>query len=289
MDVYLLTLLLGFLGLTVMALAGLAGHGHDTAGGHAHVDGVGHAGHLDHGGFAHDAGHGGHIGPGHDVGHVGHDVGHLDHGGLVHDAGHGGIGHDAGHAGAGQGSHVDQGGAHADATHGGDGHAHDLAHGGLGHSLVTTLLSWLSPRVLFGVLVGFGAAGMLLRPVLGAPLTALAAVAAGVGFEAGVIGPVWSFMFRFASTPARTLADAWMEMATATTAFDAAGDGLVQIELNGELTQILARLRPEDRRAGVRVRMGDRVRVEEVDADRNQCVVAWLGPGGESDADSPNA
>ncbi len=154
--------------------------------------------------------------------------------------------------------------------------------------MVSTLLSWLSPRVIFGVLVGFGAAGMLLRPVLAAPLTAVAAVVAGIGFEAGVLGPVWSLMFRFASAPARTLADAWMETAMATTAFDAAGDGLVQIELNGELTQVLARLRPQDRQAGVRVRMGDRVRVEEVNPDRNTCVVAWLGPGEETGSDSLN-
>lgn len=296
MDVYLLTLLLGFIGLTVMAFAGLAGHSHDSSshdvghlGGDTLVHDLGHwlgFGHVGHGGHAgdlgHDVGHLDHGGGGHDVGQLGHgdavhDVGHLGHGG--HDAGHGG--HDVAHAGQ---------AGHADATHAGD-HGHDAthAHGDFGHTLATMLLSWLSPRVIFGVLVGFGAAGMLLRPLLGASLTVVAAVAAGVGFEAGVLGPVWSLMFRFASTPADTLADAWMETAMATTAFDAAGDGLVQIELNGELTQVLARLRPQDRHAGVRVRMGDRVRVEEVNPDRNTFVVAWLGPGEETGSDSPNA
>ena len=293
MDVYLLTLLLGFIGLTAMAFAGLAGHSHDAS---SHD-----VGHLGGDTIAHDLGHWlgfGHVGHGGHAGDLGHDIGHLDHGGGGHDLGqlgHNGAGHDAGHLGhdAGHGghdvAHAGQGG-HTGATHAGD-HGHDgaHAHGDFGHTLVTTLVSWLSPRVIFGVLVGFGAAGMLLRPLLAAPLAAAGAVVAGVGFEAGVLGPIWSLMFRGASTPARTLVDAWMEPATATTAFDAAGDGLVQIELNGELTQVLARLRPQDRHAGVRVRMGDRVRVEEVNLDRNTFVVAWLGPGEETGSDSPNA
>lgn len=282
MDVYLLALLLGFLGLTVMALAGLAGHG--DQGGGAHHD----LGHMDAGaGLIHDLGHWvglGHIGHADHAGDVGHDIGHVGGaGGATHDLAHpnggaaGGATHDLAHAGA------DGPGDAAPGGHTGDhGHGHNQGQEASGHSLTHLLLSWMSPRVIFGALVGFGAAGMLLRPVLAAPLTAVAAVVAGIGFEAGLLGPVWSLMFRFAGTPARTLADAWMETATATMAFDASGDGLVQIELNGELRQILARLRVQDRRSGVHVRMGDRLRVEEVDPEKNECVVAWLGPGDDS-------
>ncbi len=264
MDLYLLALLLGFIGLAVMAVSGLAGHGTD----HGHADASGGLHGLS-GLFGHfhgDADSGAHV--------------HMDaggHAGAVH--GHA----DAGHAG---GGHA---GAHGhDVAHGHDAQGHDAAHGhnpthGHGHdagerSIGLLILSWLSPRVLFGVLVGIGAAGMLLRPHVAPVLTALLAVTAGVLFEVGVLNPVWGLLFRFASEPARTLVDAWMEVGTATTAFDAAGDGLVRIELNGEVRQILGRLRAEDRQAGVRVHMGDRVRVEEVDPTRNECVVAWLGP-----------
>ncbi len=288
MDLYLLTLLLGFLGLTVMALAGLAGHG-DQGGGADHD-----LGHVDAGGgLIHDLGHWaglGHVGHADHAGGFGHDLGHVDGGAAGHDLGHvdaGAGGHDLAHADGGAAGHDLTHGdaAHGDVAHAGPGHGTDHGHGHGqetgGHSLTSLLLSWMSPRVIFGVLVGFGAAGMLLRPVLAAPLTAVAAVVAGIGFEAGLLGPVWSLMFRFAASPAHTLADAWMETATATTAFDAAGDGLVKIELNGEVRQILARLRLQDRRSGVHVRMGDRLRVEEVDPEKNACVVAWLGPGDE--------
>jgi hypothetical protein len=263
MDLYLLALLLGFLGLTIMAFAGFVGHGHDAAG--AHLPGGGHADALGHGGAVAGHLHGdaiGHLGHagGHAadaVGHAGHASGHLDHGlGHAHDV----HGHDA-----------------SAPAHGVHQHGHGQEAGA--RSLAGTLLSWLSPRVLFGVLVGVGATGLLLRGRLPALIVALAALLAGVAFEAGVLGPVWSVLFRFASAPARTLVDTWMDVATATTAFDATGDGLVRLELNGELRQILARLRPEDRQAGVRVHMGDQLRVEEVDPVRNECVVSWLGRG----------
>ncbi len=261
MDLYLLSLLLGFIGLAVMAVSGLAGHG--SAHGHADAGGHGLFGHF-HGHV--DAGAHGHGDAG------GHAVAAHGHADLAH--GHASAGHaDGGHAGA-HGHDV----AHShDATHGHDaahGHGHDTGDRSIG----LMVLSWLSPRVLFGVLVGIGATGLLLRPHLAPLLTAVLALTAGVLFELGVLKPVWGVLFRFASEPARTLVDAWMEEGTATTAFDAAGDGLVRIELNGEVRQILGRLRPEDRQVGVRVHMGDRVRVEEVDPTRNECVVAWLGP-----------
>ena len=259
MDLYLLALLLGFLGLAIMAFAGFVGHGHDAGGAHLHGGAV--AGHL-HGGDA--VGHLGHAG-GHAadaLGHAGHAGGHLDHGlGHAHDL----HGHDVG--------------AHDAQAHGHDAQARGHGQEAGARSLAGTLLSWLSPRVLFGVLVGVGAAGLLLRGRLPALIVALAALLAGVAFEAGVLGPVWSVLFRFASAPAHTLVDTWMDVATATSAFDASGDGLVRLELNGELRQILARLRPEDRQSGVHVHMGDQLRVEEVDPVRNECVVSWLGRG----------
>src|SRR5881394_1519755 len=65
-----------------------------------------------------------------------------------------------------------------------------------------TATAWLwnltSPRLLFSVLIGFGTTGLLLRGVLVEPLAFGAALAGGVLFERGIVGPVWNFLLRFA-------------------------------------------------------------------------------------------
>ncbi|HEX8429917.1 MAG TPA: hypothetical protein VF625_01475 [Longimicrobium sp.] len=205
-------------------------------------------------------GHGG----GHSHGHGGHDVGDVSlHAGHVGHASHGHVGH----AGHGHGAH------HAgNAHHHGDGH-HGAERGGAG----SWFLQLLSPRVLFSVLVGLGATGLLARPYLGGIFLFLAALLGGIAFERVLVAPLWSFLFRFASAPALTMESSLLDTATAVTGFDAAGDGLVALEVDGQVLQILASLRPEDRAAGVRVRAGDQLLVESVDGARNRCVVSWTG------------
>src|SRR6185295_9177086 len=137
-------LLLGFAGLLIMAVSGVAGHGGDHSG-HGH-------------------GHGG--------GHL-HAGGH--HGDLnVHGAG--------------------DGLAHAHGPDSGD--AHHGEHGA-DRAIGAWFLSFLSPRVLFSILIGIGAAGLLLGGFLGGPLLAAAAVAGGFAFELLAVRPVWNFFFRF--------------------------------------------------------------------------------------------
>jgi hypothetical protein len=238
MNFYLFSMLLGFVGLLVMAVSGVAGGGHGH-GGHAH-------------------GHGGH-----DVGDVSLGGGHAHVGGHLH----------AGHAGGAHGHAVAHG-------HGAHGHGHSQGHGDHGHAgdagkaLGSWFLSFLSPRVLFSVLVGLGAAGLLLGGVLSGPLLAIAAVLGGLVFELFGVRPVWNFFFRFGSEPALTLESAITDTATAVTHFNLDGEGLVKIELDGQIVQVLARLAPADRNSGVRVRSGDSLVVEEVDAVRNRCVVS---------------
>jgi hypothetical protein len=135
----------------------------------------------------------------------------------------------------------------------------------------------MSPRVIFSVLVGFGAAGMLMRGILSGPLLFAAAAVGGIAFETLLVAPLWRSMFRFASAPAATLESAISDQVSAVTGFDANGQGLVAIELDGQVVQLLATLRTDDREAGVRVRAGDQLRVEDVDAARNQCTVSYLG------------
>lgn len=272
MDPYLFCLILGFAGLVIMAASGLASHGGD------HGGDVGHSKEL--------GGHHGvkEIGAGH-VKDLGGHVHVKDVGGHVHvkDIGHAHV-KDLGHAhvkdvGAG---HVKDIGVHAkDVAHlqDADGDADSP-----GSGIAEYLFSLLSPRVFFSILVGAGAAGLLLDPLLGGVLLAVIAVAAGFAFEGLLVRPFWNFLFRFASTPAQTLDSALMDRATAVTGFDAQGQGLVSIILDGQIVQLLGTLRPEDRH--LRVRAGDSLMVEDVDGKRNQCTVSWLSAGAPADGRS---
>lgn len=187
---------------------------------------------------------------------------------------HGGS-HGAGHAHGGHAGHAHAGHAHA-------GHAHTAHHAGPGHAQGASDARWspgalLSPRLLFSLLLGFGATGLLGRHLLSGALLVAVAVIGGVGFELLAAGPVSNFFFRFASRPALTLESALEDEVRAVSGFDANGQGMVALELDGQMVQLLATLSPEDRAAGIRVHIGDRLRVQEVDAARNRCTVSLLG------------
>ncbi|HEX9393236.1 MAG TPA: hypothetical protein VF923_01215 [Gemmatimonadales bacterium] len=180
------------------------------------------------------------------------------------------------------GHHAHPGHSHGHAA--GRGHAHAqgaAAHGAragggsLRSSLGSLLWSLTSPRVLFSLLVGFGATGVLLRPILITPVAAGLAVLGGIAFERVLVTPFWNLLLKFASEPALTLESAVQEEVTAVMAFDRDGQGLIAVELDGQVVQVLGRLRPEDR--GTAVRAGDRLIVEEVDPQRNRCVVSFVG------------
>ena len=197
--------------------------------------------------------------------HFGHS-GHGGHGGHVGDTAH--LGHaSAGHAGHGHGGH-----AHAAHAHTG---THSTSHGARDHSsqgAPNFLYSLLSPRVLFALLVGFGAGGLVATP-LGEPWRAGAAVLAAAAFEGLLVGPLWRMLFRFESAPAVTLESAIEDDARAVMGFDANGQGLIALDVDGQIVQLLATLAPDDRARGARVRSGDVVRVSSIDAARNRCTV----------------
>jgi hypothetical protein len=205
-------------------------------------------------------------------GHAGAHHGAPHHGGVLR-------GHQAGHTHAG---HTQAGHAH------GAGHAlaHTGAHQAAGHHgqapapgapLARALWAVVSPRVVFSFLVGFGATGFLLRGALSGLLLVAVAGAGGLAFERLIVAPLWRSLLRFASAPALTLESCIADEVRAVSGFDAEGNGLVAAELDGQLVQLLGTLRPEDRAAGVRVRAGDRLRVEDVDGARNRCTVSYLG------------
>jgi hypothetical protein len=193
-------------------------------------------------------------------------LGAMAVGGLgAHGAGHshGPLGH-GGHGGHGHGGHGH--GGHAPGSHG---------HVVSPHPTAMSRIDLLrSPRLLFSLALGFGATGLLARPVLGGPLLVAAATLGAVAFEWGIVGPLWNFAMRFASRPAVTLESAVSDEATAVTAFDNNGQGIVSLEVDGQIVQILATLQPNDRLLGTRVRAGQRVRIEEVNTAKNCCTVS---------------
>lgn len=184
-----------------------------------------------------------------------------------------------------------QGHGHGDGLHGQHGDAH-VGHGGSGHAAHhgppaneahthggrdSILWSLMSPRILFSLALGFGATGLLVRPFTpdGIVRVALAALGA-VLFERFFVAPLWNFTMRFASRPALTLESSIADEATAVTAFDARGQGIVSVEVDGQIVQILATLQPSDRSLGVRVRAGQRVRIEDVNAAASRCTVSLI-------------
>ena len=187
-----------------------------------------------------------------------------------------GVGHH-GHAGGHGHTHLHAGAKHAS----GPARAGAPTHAGAGAGHVTAsvtasrvLMSLMSPRVLFSVLLGIGTTGILLRNVVGGGVLLGAALAGGALFELVIAHPVWNFAMRFASKPALTLESCVMDPATAVTSFDAHGQGLVAVELDGQMVQVLATLLPAERAAGMTVRAGDRVRIDAVDAAQNRCTVS---------------
>jgi hypothetical protein len=184
-------------------------------------------------------------------GHHGTATGHAH--GLTH-----------GHSHAGHAAHV----AHAHGSHAG----HAQSSGTVGRSF------WLitSPRFLFSLMLGFGATGAMLHSVLPAPLLLGAAAVGAVAFERLIVSPLWNFTMRFASRPAATLESSVADEAVAVSAFDDNGQGIVSLELDGQVLQILATLQPQDRVLGSRVRAGQRLRIDDVNAERQTCTVSIL-------------
>ena len=195
--------------------------------------------------------------------------------GLAHSGSHSGP-PATGHAGAGHGSGQAQG--HAQASHSAASHAQGRGAGGVR----SALLSLASPRVLFSLLVGFGLTGVVGRPFVSGVLLAAIAVAGGIAFERALVAPLWRALFKFASNPASTLESSLMGEARAASGFDGNGQGLVAVEVDGQVVQCLGTLRADDMALGVHVHAGDLLRVEDVDATRNRCTVSFVERGGLS-------
>lgn len=218
-------------------------------------------------GLSHSGGH--HAHGSHSASHTGHDTGGFES--SAHDVSHGAASHGAA--------------SHAHAAHHGQHQTQAQQQQAQNAQRTESMLAFLSPRVWFSVALGFGAAGTLGEKAIREPLLFLLAALCGLAFEFLLFRPLWNLIFRFASNPARTLESAVAEEANAVTSFDASGHGLISIDLDGQVLQILARLSTRSRDLGVRVRAGDRVFIEEVDTQKNLCTVSPLGFGNAPKAD----
>ena len=197
-------------------------------------------------------------GLGHAISHSGSHADSLRAGGQLTPHGHGPHLHGA------RGSH-----AHARASHS------TLRAGTFKGSIMQRVWVLLSPRVVFSAFLGFGATGMALRSLSEGPRFLVAGVGA-VLLERLVVTPLWNFYMRFGSEPAVSLEGCIGDEARAVTHFDERGQGLIAVELDGRVIQLLGTLRPEDREAGTRVRAGDAVWIDDVDDVRNRCTVRPL-------------
>ena len=179
-------------------------------------------------------------------------------------------------------SHGGHGGHHGGhAGHGGRSAGHSAGHrtapGGRGERGPSPLWTLLSPLAIFSLCLGAGATGLLLRPVhLAAFLTALAAVVGGFVFFGLGVRPIWTLLFKFASTPSAALEGMVARQAEAVTGFDARGQGLVGLTIDGQWVRVLATLEVEDRPDAPAVRPGEKLTVISVDGRANTCRVARI-------------
>lgn len=223
MSVFLVLMIIGLIGLVMMAIPGLNRHGHSHIAGHGALR-LGNAPHVGHGG-AH-------------VGQAGHALGGAKLGGPK---------------AGGQPAQAGQGAAAANA-------------GGL--------LRWIpSPRMIFSLMTLYGGFGIALTRGMHMPMNLaylIALIPAGL-FERFVITPCWNALMQFEGTPSSPLENLTFEEAEAVTPFRN-GKGMVSVERDGRLVQFRASL-PEAQ-AAMQVRVGDKLRIEEVDAENERVTVS---------------
>jgi hypothetical protein len=119
-------------------------------------------------------------------------------------------------------------------------------------------------------MIGFGLAGIVFDRFFSFEIAAAIAVANALVFERFAVRPYWDWIFRSASTPGTNLEGAVATRSIAVTSFNARGQGLVRLTVDGQDRDVLARLMPGTP-AGC-VHKGDALFVERVDEDNSVLV-----------------
>jgi hypothetical protein len=139
------------------------------------------------------------------------------------------------------------------------------------------LMTILSPLTLFSFCLGAGATGLLVeRFHFAVTVVALIALAGGAVFFGAIIRPLFTFLLKFASTPSTALEGVLAHEAEAISSFDANGNGLVQLTVDGQLVRVLALLEPDEHVHPSDIAPGDLLTVTSVDGHTNTCRVARL-------------
>lgn len=163
---------------------------------------------------------------------------------------------------------------HGGAAAGGHAAHHALHAGAPGHHPPVGATRFVpSPRLVFSLLALYGAfANAFVGALHSSALVAgLGAVLPAVAVERFAVTPLWNLLFRFQAAPSSPLEEMLLGEATAVTAFRN-GRGIVSLVRDGRLVQFAARL--VDAQAGLDVRVGDRLRVEDLDARRERLTVS---------------
>lgn len=132
-----------------------------------------------------------------------------------------------------------------------------------------------SPRLVFSMLALYGAFGNLLVDASIGPMwAALIAVLPAALVERFAITPLWNYLLGFQAAPSSPMDELLLADATAVTAFRN-GKGIVSVVRDGRLVQFSAQLVPAQ--VNVAVRVGDRLRIEDLDAKRERLSVSFVG------------
>jgi len=138
------------------------------------------------------------------------------------------------------------------------------------------IVRWLpSPRAVFTVLALYGAFGNVAIEAfhLTAVLAALAAVIPALLVERLAVRPLWNLVFRFQGRPSAPLEQLILSDAVAVVPFRN-GRGIVSTNREGRIVQLAARLC--DDQAALPVKVGDRLRIEDVDARNERVTVSVI-------------
>lgn len=193
----------------------------------------------------------------------------------IHTHGHGaGVGHAGAHGGQ-LAHHAPDVGQHG-------AHTHELARGG---SFIGTGLRFIpSPRAVFSVLALYGAFGNALVHAAQLPRVAAALVAIVPAFatEWFLIRPIWNLLFRFQGEASTPLEQLILGEAHAVVPFRN-GRGVITTVRDGRRVQLSARL--TDAQAAAPVAVGQRLRIEDVDA-RRECVTVSVSSNDQT-TDNP--
>ncbi len=132
-----------------------------------------------------------------------------------------------------------------------------------------------SPRGVLTALALFGAFGNAAQQLLSVPMliAALVALVPTLVVERFLVRPLWNLVFRFQAPPAPPLDAILLSEAVAVVPFHN-GRGVVSTNRDGRVIQLSARLRDEE--AHVPVKVGDRLCIEQVDAAHERVTVSLL-------------